>query len=160
MYIRTDRVLYTVKKVIPGKHVKVDPGKKAMCGQRARPILTGEAEVYPGRQPEQPRRHEAQPHAAVLPAVHHRATPITRVERAAEVIAVVSWVGNHRLAARAASEHILTRRASSNLKKVRPAARGVPAQKALHVVVHLAVAAGRKAVPEIKKGVRLPTLIS
>jgi hypothetical protein len=163
MYIRTDKVLYTVKRVISGKHVNPDPGKKATYQRAERQVQTGRTEVHPQRQPIQGQLLQALQQEVletVLQTAHHRATPIKGLERAAEAIAVVSWVGNHRLAARAANGLILTRRASSSQKKARPAARGVLPQKALHVEVHLEVAAGRKVALEVKKGVRLPIFIS
>jgi len=165
MFIQTGRVLYIAKKGIAGKHAKTDPGKKAMCRQREQQIQTDAARVQRGHQhgPQLLRPlHGVQPHAVPLPAVHLKGVAITGVERAAGAIraVVVSWAGNHRLAARAASERIHTRRASRLRKRARPADRGVLPQKVLHVLLHQEVAAGQKAVPEVKKGVKLPIRIS
>jgi hypothetical protein len=160
MFIPTGRVLYTAKKEIHGKPVKADPGKKAMYRQRGHQVLTGAATVQLVRQHGQRLPHVLRLHAAVQRAVHLREAAITGVARAAGAIrvAVVSWAGNRRLAARAASEHIHIRRASNSLKKVPPADLGVQAQKARLVELPLEVAAGRKAALEVKKGVRLPIL--
>ena len=109
---------------------------------------------------QQLRQLEAQPRAAVLPAAHLKEVAITGVERAAAAIrAVVSWVVNHRLAAKEVSEPIHIRRASSSRKKVPPVVREAQAQKALLVKLPREVAAGRKAVLEVKKGVKLPIRI-
>ena len=166
MYIRTGKVLYIAIKEIPGKHVKTDPGKIVMCRRRTQQILIGVAKVQLVHQHEnlrlqQLRQLEAQPRAAVLPAAHLKEIAITGVERAAAAIrAVVNWAGNHRLAAKEVSEPIHIRRASSSRKKVLPVVRGAQAQKALLVKLPREVAAGRKAVPEVKKGVKLPILLS
>ncbi len=166
MYIQTGKVLFIAKREIAGKHVKADPGRKAMYRQRELQILTGVLKVQLVHQHEnlrlqQLRQLEAQPRAAVLPAAHLKEVAITGVERAAAAIrAVVSWVVNHRLAAKEVSEPIHIRRASSSRKKVPPVVRGAQAQKALLVKLPREVAAGRKAVPEVKKGVKLPIRIS
>jgi hypothetical protein len=164
MSIQTGKVLYIAKREIAGKHVKVDPGRKAMYRQRERQILTGVLKVQLVHQ--NGRRLQRQPLAVQLlaiaqPAVHHREVPITGAERVAEAIrADVSWGVNHRLAVREVSEPIHTRKASNSRKKVRQIAQGAQAQKARLVKLPREVAADQKAVPEASKGVNLPNRIS
>jgi hypothetical protein len=166
MCIQISKVQYIAKREIAGKHVKADPGRKAMYRQRERQILTGVLKVQLVQQHEHLRQHqlqqlEAQPRAAVLPAAHLKEVAITGVERAAAAIrAVVSWVVNHRLAAKEVSEPIHIRRASSSRKKVRQVVQGAQAQKARLVKLPREVAADQKAVPEASKGVNLPNRIS
>jgi hypothetical protein len=164
MFILTGKVLYIAKREIAGKHVKMGPGKKAMYRQPELQVLTGVVKVqlvhqHGQRLQRQPRAVQLRPIA--LPAVHHREAHTTGVERVAEAIrADVSWVVNHRLAAKAASGLILTRRASSSLEQVLPIVRVAQTQKVLLNELPQAVAASPRVVPEVNKDDRLPIFIS
>ncbi len=45
MFIQTSKVLSIAKREIPGKHGKVDPGRKAMYQQQELQVLTGVLKV-------------------------------------------------------------------------------------------------------------------
>ena len=87
--------MYTGKKVMAGKHVKADPGKKVMCRLPGLPMPTGAAEVHQHLQQQKEQRQrlpllrEKAP-GVVRQADHHRADPITGVGPAAEAIADVN----------------------------------------------------------------------
>lgn len=82
MSIQITMGMYTARRAIAGKHVKTDPGKKAMSLQPGLPQLqTGAAGAHHRPQPGPRRRLQLQPlqHAAVLPAVLPREVPTTGV---------------------------------------------------------------------------------
>ena len=160
-FIQTVKELSIAKREITGKHVKEDPGRKAMYRQPERQILTNVLKVQLVRQ--RGKRLQRKPHEVLLlgvapPIVQHREAHTTRVERVAEAIrADVIWVVNHRLAVKEVNELIHTRKASSSRKKVRQIVQGAQAQKARLVKLPREVAADQKAVPEANKGVDLQT---
>lgn len=164
MFIRTGRVLFTAKKEIAGKHVKVGHGKKAMCQQREQQIQTGGVRVQLVSQPlqlrgQQPRQLEAQAHAVPLPIEHLREVITTEAGQVAVAIKIrlLSYVGNLRLEAKAVSEAIHTSSGSSSPEPVAQVDRGLLLLKALvHVNLRPVAAAVPKALREEGRGVKIP----